>query len=312
MRAQRRLRGMNPVLNGADTRHAALAGARTTAASACAARSEVSRTSRSSACRICGSSWAKPYPRRRSRPARRASRAHPRATSACDREEEAPSRRAANRTGSCRGVRRARARAPHSREGPCSDSKCPGRESNPQGGLAPEDFTRDPEVSLRRGLSLHPRGVSGARGRGLSLGLTPLVSAPSAETWPPAAWLRITVLHAVPARRVGFPEFTRFLTRASPRGRPCSSPLCLPVPPPGHAASIAASHRRGRAQARSRRDPSAVGTLATSRCPALVRRQAAAPRVLPPPVAGVAPTATCGGAERDVLQCLTQGGVAKW
>ncbi len=94
----------------------------------------------------------------------------------------------------------------------------PGAGFEPARSSRPEGFYASPGISPRRGLSLHPRGVPGARRRGLLLGLTPLVSAPSAEPMPSAAWLRITVPRA--GRGLGFPEFTRFFTRALPRGRP--------------------------------------------------------------------------------------------
>ena len=78
---------------------------------------------------------------------------------------------------------------------------CPERGSNPHEAFASKDFTRIrkfpsgadylfTEPSARSALL---NGVPGARRRGLSLGLTPLVSAPSAEPLPSAAWLRIAV-----------------------------------------------------------------------------------------------------------------------
>ena len=60
----------------------------------------------------------------------------------------------------------------------------------------------------------------GARGRGLSLGLTPLVSEPS---WPPKpgqTWLRIALPKIMKIKGLGSPQFTRFAVEGSP-----------PVPP---------------------------------------------------------------------------------
>src|SRR5258706_13772283 len=56
----------------------------------------------------------------------------------------------------------------------------PGAGLEPARGFRLRELYADPGGSLRGGLFLRPRGVPGARRRGLSLGLTPLVSAPSA------------------------------------------------------------------------------------------------------------------------------------
>ena len=73
-------------------------------------------------------------------------------------------------------------------------------------------------------------GRPGALGRGLSLGLTPLVSEPS---WPPEpgqAWLRIAVPGRLDPRRdrpgLGSPQFTRIASGGRPPAPPFSmSPL---------------------------------------------------------------------------------------
>ncbi len=126
---------------------------------------------------------------------------------------------------------------------------CPEQDSNLHGTEVPKDFTHLPEVSPRHGLSLHPEArrprswVPGARRRGLSLGLTPLVSAPSAEPLPSAAWLRITMPRAGRGVQASLSS-PGFLPTRHRAGDPTLSPLCLPIPPSGHRSETIAALSR--------------------------------------------------------------------
>src|SRR4051794_4545954 len=92
---------------------------------------------------------------------------------------------------------------------------------------ATKGFER-PRVSARLGLS-HPPPLrcpslrnrtreAGRSGRGLLLGLTPLVSEPSWPPMPDQAWLRITM----PRKSLGSPQFTRIATGGCPPAPPFS------------------------------------------------------------------------------------------
>ncbi len=176
---------------------------------------------------------------------------------------------------------------------------CPERGSNPHEAYASKDFTRVRRFPPGADYLFTPRDAivdttrgAGRSSAGIIVGAHPASLCTFRGTTrtmrcPPRLGSGLPCAHGA---RLGFPEFTQFLTRALPRGRPNPSPSCLPVPPSGHNQGTPNPTPRGDARRFARRAPSAAargGARKRTKCarseakPSEVRKDQAPPGLEP-------------------------------